>query len=289
MYTRDGTCKNNNSKNEILFFESPEEYADFHNGIPKKDHITSPMAGWGGGEHWQNVDMLRAGDMTHLAKAQSIIDKLQISDMLTNNIQILDSAIAGFVPNVAAYLAGQPECMFDLQEIEQPNINAPISIYFDVGVSAAVSNTQIVNRGIAAIAFAMAMNAIRPVDLYAVSLSATDNSRMNIGDVVKIASRPMDLPRALYMITNPGYTRMLGLTTLRHIGAKHGYSTYMGSWPFGTLPTNKNYDALCREALDMQPHDIFLKGGFITDTLMLNDPVKWVNEMVKANTGTGSN
>lgn len=280
MYTiTEKTVKGYKGRRPITMhvFDSPEELAEYHSGIDKAWDASYDKH-WGGGVSADCAKVLVNGDTSNLAKAQEILDKLEVSDLLTNNITVLENAVAGFVPNVAAYIAGQPETMFDLQQQEQPNVNAPIRVFIETTVSSGISHQQLLARGIATLAFVMAMNTIRPVELYTISAVMDNNRSATYGYAVKLASHPLDLARAVWMLTSPGFARAIMFSTCSHMSKT---MCTFGPWPFNSDPTKDEYVDMMRRTFDMQPEDIYIKGGYLFDHDMLNDPIKWVNDMVK--------
>ncbi len=279
------TYKNNSSyKIHINVFDSPEEYAEFHRANVQDKYNNSYNISWGGGLSSDNAQTLIDGDTRNLAKAEKILSKLEVSDILTDNVPMLETCIAGFAPNVPAYLAGQPEAMLDLVTSEQPNVNAPIRIFVETTVSSAVTHAQLMNRGVATLAFVMAMNTLRPVELYTVSVIESDNRQGTYGKVIKLASAPLDLARAVFMLTEPGFARALLFPDVSHLSGK---LATIGPWPFNSEPMQDNYTTIMRDVIGMNDNDIFLKGGYLFDNLMLSDPIAWVNKMVREHSNTG--
>jgi len=270
-----------NGELNVSFFDSPEDYSEFLKSIPINRQSIGSI-GFRGHTFKDALDLLANGYMIHYDRAKSIIDKLEVSDMLTNNVQVLETSIAGFVPNVAAYLSGSPETMFCLEDIEQPNIAAPIRIFIEVNASAGITTEKMVNRGVAIVAFVMAMNCIRPVELYAVSCNMDDICFCTYATVVKIPSGPIDMARALYMLAEPSYYRSLGQSAIQFMSDSVMYS---GQHGFNVGRSEKIYSEYARQMLRCEPNDMYIKGASLKDSKVYLDPIGWVNDMVKQHSG----
>jgi len=261
----------------IKHFDSPEAYADWLETIPS--HLVSDSGeGFSGTQLSVGVRILREGDTSRLAQAQEIMDKVLTEGLVTQHMQVLQSSLVGFVPNIPAALAGHPEAMFNRGYMESPTVNSPLNIYVETTVSAGVSQQELINRGVCILAFVLAMEQIRPVDLF-IALPHSHSRRPGVYcPVIKIASRPMDLGRAVWMLTDPCFARRLFHTAINQLSGA-GVRCGVGPWCWGD-PQSANYEKNFRELLEMQPDDLLFKGGYLYDELMRTNPVAWVQKMV---------
>lgn len=269
-------------QHKIACFDSPDEYASHHDTILPE--YRNYMDGhWAGGTHEQNLAKLRNGSNANLDRVQSIVNNIDVGQLLANNMLMLEQAVAGFVPNVAAYIAGQPETMFDLIESEQKSPVTPIRVVVETTVSSGVTHTELVNRGIAMCAFVLALNTVRPVELHVIGMQDYDDSRgACIGHMVKVFDKYADLGRALFMLTETGFARALHFPSMSML---MGRFCNIGVWPFRLRPGQEEYNVKVRQLLQLEPQDIFICGGFLTDKEMLSNPIAWVNNMVKQHSG----
>jgi hypothetical protein len=259
-------------------FESPEEYADYIEGNGETYATQTYDDDWAGCSRDKAIATLRNGDTKMLERAQAILDKVDLSHLQSVGMPILAPCVAGFVPNVPAAIIGHPEAMFKRTMVDNPSVSAPLTVYVDTTVSAGVSVNSLISRGVAILAFILAAETIRPVDLYCVSLgSSPSNMRQAVGAVCKVQSRPMDLARAVWMLTDPGYSRRCR-TEAQY--AQHGKRNDPGNWLFNIAPTSPQYESTVREVIGCEPTDVFMKGGYLFDQLMLSDPVAWVQKML---------
>lgn len=266
----------------VRHFDSPEAYADWLETIPRHLHSDSPVS-FAGAWLSEGVKILRAGNTDRLEDARAIMDKLDVEGLISSSMPILQSSIAGMVPNIPNAISGHPEAMFSRGYIESPNLTTPLNVYVETTVSSGISQQELINRGVAILAFVLAMEVVRPVELY-IALPHSHSRRPGVYcPVIKIASRPMDLGRAVWMLTDPCFARRLFHTAINEL-SECGMQCSVGPWCWGS-PMTSNYETNFRELLDMQPEDVLLKGGYITDQIMLTDPVQWVKNMIAKHRG----
>jgi hypothetical protein len=265
-------------------FDSPEEYADYLSAIPSY-LVPTYSQSFGGDSFSSGLATLRGGDTSRLAQAQEIMSKLDVDHPMSLNIRVLEACVAGFVPNVPAAISGHPQSMFRRGFVESPSVNSPLSVHVETTVSAGLSQDQLISRGVCILAFVLAMEMIRPVDLYIANHHSHSKKPGVYGYLVKIASRPMDMGRAVWMLTNPTMARRLFHTTINDLsGAKQQCGH--GPWSWDLSPSSEKYQRRTREFFQLQPEDVFMYGGHITDNLMLTDPVAWVKQMIEKHNGT---
>lgn len=280
---------------QIKYFESPEDFVAWHRETPFHVHNLIGQVGRdfiAGHTLESAIDKLQEGSMEHMEQVQAILDKLEVSDMITNNMKMLESSIAGFVPNIPAYLAGQPETMFDIVESDIKSVQSPIKVVIHTSVGAWLSERNVISRGTSVIAFVMAMNLMRPVDLYCVhasSLHAAGSTSQVWGTCVKVASRPMDLARAIWMLTSPAYPRGLGIGAVYRLSEYS--SPYADNIPFAFgQGDDEKYISGMRKILNLDNTDIFISRAlnrYGDNMEMINDPIAWVNKMVREHSKQG--
>lgn len=270
-----------NSK--IAVFDGPIEYAEFMRSIPRSYHAHD--VSWAGGTVENNIQRLEQGELKNMARAKDIVSKIDVADLLTQNQRLLETNIAGFVPCVPAYLSGQPETMFDLIETEQRAPITPIRIVIETNVRSYVTHEQILNRGLSIAAFVMALNTIRPVELYTLGANAADRGPGSYGAygcMVKVFDSYMDISKALFMLCEVGFARAINLTAVGYLLNDPGFT---GWSVFRKKRGAADYDAAVKELLDLGPDDVFLCGAAISNGLVLTDPIAWVNRMVRQHSG----
>jgi len=265
-------------------FDSPEEYAAYVAAIPSYLHSDAPTS-FAGQYVSEGCRTLREGDTSRLAQAQAIMAKLDVEYPFAMNVPVLEPCVAGFIPNVPAAISGHPEAMFRRGFVESPSVNSPLSVYVETTVSAGLSQEQLINRGVCILAFVLAMEMIRPVDLYIANHHSHSKKPGVYGYLVKIASRPMDMGRAVWMLTDPTMARRLFHTTINDLSGANRQCG-VGPWSWNERPGSAEYQQKTREFFNLSPDDVFMYGGHLFDELMLNNPVAWVKQMIEKHNGT---
>lgn len=256
-------------------FDSPEEYRSFLLGARGYHSGGSWRGEWSVG-----CDKLLHGDTKNLDRAMRIIDQMQEARVFSEGMPTYAPAIVGSFANVPASIMGHPMDMFAKQSVPLESELSPLTIYVETVTSGGISVGGLNARGIACLAFALAMNNIRPVEIYTTSSLGDDYKTSVIA--CRIASSPMDMPRAVFMLTDETYSRSLNFGAANHLTG----SRSMGArWGWSGVPTNEEYIINMRKYLNMEPQDVYIPGGYLTDSLMLNNPVQWVKNMIAQHGG----
>lgn len=264
---------------KIARFNSPEEYVSYLEAIPRSlGYIRDQRDDFLGMSFNSAVHTLKTGTTKYIKDAQAIVNKMADEQIFSMSVPTLERSIVGCVPNVPAALSGQPYDMLNIVYSEEQSIVSPISIYVDAIVSAGLSDWEIVQRGTAIMSLALALNNIRPVELYVLGLSGCKEVG---GAVCQIPTKPLDIERAAFMLCHVAYARRISFVAAQHQLNGNDYH----HWAFNGTPTSKEYELDTREALGLEPHDIFLCGGYLLDTIMLTDPVQWVKNMLAKHRG----
>lgn len=220
---------------------------------------------WGGDSISKLMDKCLAGEESHIAKAEELLDHLR--DEIEIPKPQWNPSPYGAFPDVGAFLAGEVECMRHIRS--DPSMTAPVRVYYDPTSSAAIDSDTLVQRGVAALALAMALAQMRPVELW--TFSDLDSHGDGLALIcAKIQTNPLMLSEACFALCNPGYARGLtyGLAEIR--------MGFQGMWGFGS---NDHHQArrtqTMREALGADPMDIVIPGIHAKDELV-KDPVGFI-------------
>lgn len=272
----------NPNRDKAKRFDSPEEYAAYLHAVhPDSKDLDYPEFY---GDNFNNaIQLLESGYDKHLAAAEKLIEDMSEQQVFTKHLPLLTNSVVGFLPNVPAALAGQPKDMFMRAPSDYEHTQTPLTIYVETVVSAGVTHKQLVNRGIAILGFVLAMNAIRPVEVYTSSIGCPRGGRNGAyGSIVRIPSKPLDLMRATFMLVDPAYYRRLGFIAMRDQSGR----PYAGiiNWAWDGSPTSNQYINDMRKLLECEPQDVFITGGHLSDSLMLNNPIAWVKQMIEKHT-----
>ena len=280
----------NEHTDKYLYHDSPEAYLEFLRA--NEDQIrrmhwraTENINDNWAGLHWEKaLDKLQNGDDKLTKEASKIIDQMNDDNILSLGRSIITSEIVGFMPNVPAVLAGIPNNMFAKSPIETEDKLAPLSIYIDTSVSAAISNDEILKRGVSVLAFVMAMHTVRPIDLYVTSTWSFGKNSGTGCNVVKITTAPLDLARATWILTAKEYVRRFSFAVSKYICDAYDFTDAMPPGWHDYSYCGPHWEACLRKLLNINPHDVVIGGGSIFNDSMRSDPVSWVREMIKDHT-----
>lgn len=273
------------NRDVFLRHDSPEEYLEF---IRANNIQRAHSAGGGGRESFLGVpfeealNTLEYGDISSAAQAEKLIQEMSELQVFAIGRSIVNTQVVGFAPNVPAVLAGHPETMFMRSTIENESHNAPISIYVETMCNAQFSTQDILKRGVSVLAFVMAMNTVRQIDLFAITSTGVDGpgGTRNCGNVVKIPTHPIDLARAAWMLTNNAYNRRIGFCAAAYAGFKFSAHGQILPQTFGDQ-SSAVYEASIRDVLKLEPTDVLIRGGSAySDKMVINNPSQWVRGMI---------
>jgi hypothetical protein len=272
-----------NDQGQIMF-NSPSELA---NAV--KSSFCDGGGAWYGGETAEDyLRKTRAGDVSRVADAEKLLAKIEPE--LHRDGAVWQNDVVGAFPDVASFLANDPECMRRKRITDDDR--SPLRVWVDVTSSAHFTWQDLLPRGIAALALVMQLiRSGRAVELWTyTSLHGRVNGQTVIA--VRMATTPIDIASVAYCITSQGFARGLCY------GAGRQFNGFNGSWGsnyvmYGTLAERL---AGARKTLagHVAPQDIILPAPFIEDKtskgeagLVFRDPVQWVLETCKrANEGT---
>lgn len=143
--------------------------------------------------------------------------------------------VTGLDLDVAEYLSGRPECWLDARETYSPASGSVVKIVVSVGVSWAISNEQMIRRGIAIAAATSALEAAgRSVELWVALAVASKPGAKPVALArvcVKRAGQPLDLGVVSFASAHPAMLRRLGFAWLDHcteqgvkgVASRNGY------------------------------------------------------------------
>lgn len=225
----------------------------------------------GGSEKWKGGTMkdmnrwLEHGDLENAKKAQDMLEEINTALDLSLLGPEWGLSPVGGTCSVGAYLAGSPANMRRMTEVESDH--APINLYVGIGYSASFTADQIMKRGLACLALAMALARVRPVKLWAYDgISPGWNHQKEY--VTQIEVPLNDVGAAATVLTRATVSRNFCFT---RCGQLTGIDSDALRWPTHT------------ELEYMQPKndDILVTCGH-TDHQdeILKNPVKWVEEQL---------
>lgn len=275
------TTYNIKAKTNFTVFDQPESYVEYLNRAPNCDAKHDRSRDFYGMDWDKAINTLTNGSATYLDRAQALIDKMADQNVFASHQPQIESGMVGFMANVPAALAGQPYDMWNIVSSEEQSITTPINVYVETLVSAGISQDELIARGVCVLAFVLAMNNIRPVELYTICIGKPAGGKTG-GIVCRVPSKPLDLQRAAFMLCDPAYYRRLAFAAMWD----HGKSESHLQWPWNNAPTDAGHEDMYRELLDMNQDDVFVPGGYLFDELMKRDPIQWVKNKIAEHQGS---
>ena len=198
---------------------------------------------WMAGTAEELVTDIKNGKPDWTSKAEKLFEGVLESFMPETMGELCSTTgVAGFMPNVPAYIAGRPDSMFCHEEDEGLG---PIRIYISLICSAGIKRDEMLWRGLAIAAYAYAMQMIRPVELYGV-ISCNSNNGQNRHHclTIPLGTSPINLSQLAVVLGHVGIGRR-GL----QMGPKGKKETF-GGWQ--RCPA--------KEMLGLREEDIFFPG-----------------------------
>lgn len=241
-------------------------WARFALGGTKRHYIT---------DHWPErvpagIDTLTNGRDDLVSRAESVMDKLA-AELPETVRPMWESSVAGAFANVPAFLMGRPDSMWRMNRVARED--APIRIWIGVSSSYGIDEDKLLERGIALMAFAMAMSETRTVLLTPYWCGQTDK---HIGDEHCVSwdlqTSPFVLSELAASLADANVTRYLGLfagNVLSGCGVT--------GWRHVPHVNRHDDEASMRARLGCADEDIWLGPIHLYDPL-LTDPVAWIKD-----------
>lgn len=268
----------------LHFFDNPGDlarYCEKPKVKARKGRLLGDLTddGWTGGSYDEVARLCKVGDPSRVPEAEKLIEKINTD--IEAPVREWVAAPAGGFPVVADHLAGSPTPM----RYREPDLSifSPIRIFVSLGCSASVRAKDMEKRGTAALALAIAMQNIRPVELYAFTemVGKRTADRHNGCCMVKIrlGTSPLSLSHVAHVFGCPGVYRQLCFAVWCEEGHPDTWIPWAKGHPRKTLdsvsPEDPWHEKL-RDMLDAQPGDVVLGGEFTPTGLIFTDPTKWV-------------
>jgi hypothetical protein len=236
----------------------------------------TPGTKWFGGESpADSIRLAISGDTSRVADAERLLSQISAEIDVPERPWIADCA--GAYPVVPDFLAGMPDCMRRRDTVE--STESPVRIFYCPTASEDITAAQLMRRGCAVLALAIALSRSRPIELCVFNIGRHEDAESVI--VAPINTAPLDLATAAYVMTSAGFVRRLCYNLAR----QHHWDRKRGSiaWPhdYGRadyLP------GLLRRLGGNPETDVIIGPAYSADAL-INDPVAWVNAQVARLTG----
>jgi hypothetical protein len=180
---------------------------DFAAAARAVGNIGEYSATWAGASFDVACRRAESGDFARVAASDSMLEKVESLLDMSSLRAVTLPAVAGGVPCVPAYLAGNPLAMRVRRRVAHDR--GEIALFVEGWTSAQAKPDAIQRRGAAVLALARALSMIRPVKIISFALSGQTDHQFLYS--LPLDSAPLDLARAAWVFSAPEFTRQCRL------------------------------------------------------------------------------
>lgn len=229
---------------------------------------------WAGGLGYEaTLRVARDGDPSLVAASDALLSRYEDMAPASRRVRTVAS-VCGGAPNVGAYLAGSPVSMRRRQAMLDDA--GPLTLVVDVASSAGITTEQLMRRGSAVLALARVLQSARPVSVYVgVSLCARSD-RSKACHVYGKLDDPLDLSRAAWALSSPGFPRGLLYATGEEV--LRGSGTV--SWPYDSAARLMRLHAHEILSRVLSGTEILFVGAAFLDDQNVKNPEQWLADML---------
>jgi hypothetical protein len=175
------------------------------------DTIQHRSDSWAGGTTHDGVEHGIKGNTKIVARVEDLFNQL---DEVETPRPVWQPTVAGAYPVIGDYLAGNPLDM-RRKQTAYGDTN-PIRIVFDVTTVHWLPHKTITDRGVAVLALANKLAAIRPVELVAIVQHSYKSRYGRLTQWIPIGHSPINIAQALGVLASGPYVRMLSYDLAHH-------------------------------------------------------------------------
>jgi hypothetical protein len=162
---------------------------------------------WAGATFSDACRRAESGDFARVAASDAMLEKVEALLDMSALRTVTVAAVAGGVPCVPAYLAGNPLAMRVRRRVTHDR--GEVALFVDAWTSAGADADVITRRGAAVLALARALSTVRPVRILSFALSGKANRKFLYS--LPLDSAPLDLARAAWVFSAPEFSRQCRL------------------------------------------------------------------------------
>ena len=228
---------------------------------------------WYGPETMESLTRkMSYGALDNLDEANRLLDQVDTEVDVSAFAPEWSASCVGSTPSVGAHMAGSPNSMF--RYVEQQT-RRPTRVFVSPSGSCMLKADDLRVLGIAAVATAMAISRVQPVEVVLFTHFAVGQARKSqTGSYpelilkLKLGTTPIDLSRLMFALTNTNVMR-----TACYGVCNHAFNVWGDSLPFPKLDVRKQ--------LEVRDGDIVVSGMAYKEVhTVRKDPVAWVREQV---------
>jgi len=259
----------------MITFDGTAELAKY---LRDKRVIDSRNGNWhlNGLTQKQVVEFIEFGNDAAVAKSDEMLAEMESHmDELATTYKVVGD-VAGGVPNVAAFLAGDPINMRRRKRVLSPL--APLTFYIDLTSSGGIPDYTLRRRGAAILALVRILETRRPVTVYCgVALGRGYDTAASAW--VRLDTMPLDLTRAAHMLSHTSVSRAALYGSVEAMMGKH-----YGQWPWDNINKWYRMAAQCIKTITGNDEVVFVAPAYrdlAEVAMILDEPVKWIEMMLK--------
>ena len=234
---------------------------------------------WIGGSKSDLAEYLDKGSYKKLEASVKTSEKILAAIDMGSYVQQTVAGPCGFSPIVPAYIQGHPMSMYSRERAVDNSITGAIRIFCDTASIASVSTEDMRRRGEAVAAMVLALQSIRPVEVYACVIAGDDYIKDVTSLVsVRLGTRPINQARIMAALAEPSFARRFLYTVCQKIGQKHKWDSDVEIGTLSGMPPSS-----IPRYIGMGPTDIHI-GYLARDEVneIRNDAVGWVKKHLEA-------
>jgi len=267
----------------FVICDSVEDLAAHADALPKESR-GYPESRWTGGQSYdESLAYCRNGDLSRVAPSDEYMQRFE--DLIGYESRAFRTIndVAGGMPNVPAYLTGQPLAMRRRARVQSEQ--APLAVVVDLASSGGIEAKHLERRGAAILAIVRLLSAIRPISLHAVVAA------LPLGDAyqetheygascvaVRIETAPLDLARAAHVLGAVSTARQICYSIVAHSVGTTARACSL-SWAYKSVDKYRARGAeLWKQALQLD-EVVFLAPAFINDPA-IDNPERFVRDML---------
>ena len=212
---------------------------------------------WAGGSFADTVNVCKLGDLAAVNEAEKLADMICDSVDVSGLVPSWRLDVSGAFACVPEYLAGSPECMYNQCPVQ--STASPLDMAICITVSWKMDQAEMRRRGVCLLAAAMAINRVRPVNLWLYSNAYFERP------LVRLSSR-FDVSEVCAALTRPAVSR--------HLFVGYSYNALISAchpkWCYGVPLLEWDQETAKRKLVEL--------GGLSHDCLVLTNKIgEWAN------------
>lgn len=227
----------------------------------------------------ESLDLIENGYQQGAEKIKDVVDQVMEHYDPAPELQ---HGITGHFPDVPAFIAGDPECMFKYSDVDsKKNV---YKIYFGSGASCAVSKERMFNFGAAMVKIVDKLESEKnTVELVSVWPITRNEEYGTVSTVIKRAGDFVDISQLAYTMTHSSFLRRSLFAVMETFTENNGENILRSS--YGTaVRLDENY--LKAAGLDTTNSIIIPGLGHGPDQCgTIDEAVKWLRETVNEQAG----